>query len=426
MWFLLIFLMLSLLGVPLVFSLFLSPLAKFVIAGQGNFVMMAVQRVISGVNSFPLLAVPLFILTGEIMNQGDITKRLIRFSQSIVGSLRGGLAHVNILTSVLFAGLSGSAVADTSALGAMLIPAMEEDGYTKEFSTAVTAASSIIGPIIPPSIIMVVYAYVLNVNIGALFLSGFVPGLLVGCGLMAIVALYAKKDDLPRSADSFSWSVFWSSLKESFLPLLTPLIILGGILGGVFTPTEAAAVAAVYALILSLFVLKTLKISELPNILLQTGVLTAAILLIVGAANLFSWVATLSQVQVAIGDFLFSLTSNKYVFLLLANIVLLLTGMFLDAGPAIMILGPILAPLALKFGVHPIHFAVVMCVNLIIGLATPPVGLVLFVASGLTKLSIQRITRAMLPFYAVHLSVVILVTYCPIIVLALPKLFNLL
>ncbi len=426
MWFLLIFLMLSLLGVPLVFSLFLSPLAKFVIAGQGNYVMMAVQRVISGVNSFPLLAVPLFILTGEIMNRGDITRRLIRFSQSIVGSFRGGLAHVNILTSILFAGLSGSAVADTSALGSMLIPAMEKDGYTKEFSTAVTAASSIIGPIIPPSIIMVVYAYVLNVNIGALFLSGFVPGLLVGFGLMGVIAIYAHKTNLPRSTDRFAFKTFLRSLKESFLPLLTPLIILGGILGGVFTPTEAAAVAVVYALVLSLFILRTLKISELPEIFLQTGVLTAAILLIVGAANLFSWVATLSQVQVAIGNVLFSLTSSKYVFLLLANIVLLITGMFLDAGPAIMILGPILAPLSLKFGVHPIHFAVVMCVNLIIGLATPPVGLVLFVASGLTKLSIQQITRAMLPFYAVHLSVVILVTYCPILVLALPKFFGLL
>jgi tripartite ATP-independent transporter DctM subunit len=388
--------------------------------------MMAIQRVISGVNSFPLLAVPLFILTGEIMNRGDITKRLIQFSQSIVGSFRGGLAHVNILTSILFAGLSGSAVADTSALGSMLIPAMEEDGYTKEFSTAVTAASSIIGPIIPPSIIMVVYAYVLNVNIGALFLSGFVPGLLVGFGLIGVVAIYAVKTDLPKSTESFSFKTFLRSFKASFLPLLTPVIILGGILGGIFTPTEAAAVAVVYALVLSLFILRTLKISELPEILLQTGVLTASILLIVGAANLFSWVATLSQVQVAIGNFLFSLTSSKDLFLLLANIVLLITGMFLDAGPAIMILGPILAPLAMKFGVHPIHFAIVMCVNLIIGLATPPVGLVLFVASGLTKLSIQQIVRAMLPFYTIHLVVIILVTYFPVIALALPEFFEML
>ena len=420
-----VFLVAMAIGVPIVFALIAAPFAGVLLTGNDALLRIVPQRIFSGINQFPLLAVPLFILAGELMNAGDITQRLVRFARALVGHLRGGLAHVNIVSSVLFAGLSGSAVADTSALGSILIPAMEKDGYTRRFAAAVTAASSIIGPIIPPSIIMVVYAYIMNVPVGALFMAGFVPGILMAGGLMLAVVALAKRKNLPQAEGFVPMAELWIAFRRAVLPMMTPVIILGGILGGVFTPTEAAAAAVCYALVLGLFVTRALRPRDLPRILLKAGISSAAILLVVGAAAAFAWLAALSRVPNAVGEILFAITDNRLLLLLLINLLLFVAGMFLDAGPAILILGPILAPVMFELGIDPVHFAIIMCVNLTIGLATPPLGLVLFVTSNLTRLRVEEIAREMLPFFAVHVTVVGLITYVPAIPLTLPRLFDL-
>lgn len=419
-----VFLFCMVIGVPIVFALGLAPLVGFIIMEKTIFLKMIVQRTFAGVNQFPLLAIPFFILAGELMNRSGITVSLVSFANSLVGHLRGGLAHVNIVTSMLFAGISGSAVADTSAVGSIMIPAMEKDGYSRKFAAAVTAASSVIGPIIPPSIIMVVYAFMMNVSVAGLFAAGMVPGILVGASLMVVTAVISKHRNYPKAERRATLVEVADNAKGAFLPLLTPVIILGGILGGVFTPTEAAAVAAFYALVLSVFVLKTLKPHELPKIFLEAAVSSGAILLVVGTATAFAWIATLSQVPIKLTTILFSISDDPYTLLFLINILLLLVGMFLDAGPAILILGPILAPTMVALGIHPLHFAIIMCVNLTVGLATPPMGLILFVASSLTRLRVEVIALEMLPFLVVEIGIIFLITYVPAISMTLPTLLG--
>ena len=409
-----------LIGVPIVFALAFGPIIGFLMEGKSALLNISLQRIFAGVNQFPLLAVPLFILAGEIMNAGNITRRLVAFSQVLVGHLRGGLAHVNILSSILFAGLSGSAVADTSALGSMLIPAMERDGYTRVFATAITAASSIIGPIVPPSIIMIVYAYIMNVSVGALFAAGFVPGLLMGFGLMGMTAYLAKKHNFPKRDRLPTVKEVTRATMEGFFPLLTPVIILGGILFGVFSPTEAAVIAVVYALCLSL-VTKSLNPKDLPGILLRSSSSASVILLVIGSAALFGWVLNIAGVPQQLARGILEWAGSPIAFLLLVNLLLFVVGMFLDAGPAILILGPILGPAMLGLGINPVHFAVVMCINLTVGLATPPFGLVLFTASTISKLRVEVITKAMVPFWLIHVLVVLAVTFIPAISLTLPE-----
>lgn len=411
-------------GVPIVFALAAAPVAAFLLADRPQFLTLLPQKLILGINQFPLLAIPLFILAGEIMNHGGITARLVRLANALVGHFRGGLAQVNVVSSMFFAGLSGSAVADTSALGSMLIPAMEREGYTRRFAAAVTAASSVIGPIIPPSIIMVIYAYVMQVSVAALFLAGFVPGILTGIGLMICTNLIARRRHYPKREARAPVGELFAAARGAFLPLLTPVIILGGILGGVFTPTEAAGAAVAYALILSLLVLRTLDPRALPQILLRTGVASSTILLAVGTAAIFGWAATLSGLPNRLAETVFGITSEPLLLLLLINVLLLVVGMFLDAGPAILILGPILAPTMLQLGVDPLHFAIIMCVNLTIGLATPPVGLILFVASSISGEKMEQITRELLPYFLVHVSIILLVTYIPALSLTLPRLLG--
>ncbi len=409
------------LGIPIAFGLAVAPVLGFILADKMVFMKLLPQRLFLGINQFPLLAIPLFLLAGEIMNVGGITRNLVRFANVLVGHLRGGLAHVNIVASILFAGLSGSAVADTSALGSILIPAMEKDGYTTRFAAAVTAGSSVIGPIIPPSIIMVIYGLVMNTSVAGLFLSGFVPGLMMGGGMMIVTSLMAKKRNFPKQESMASFKEMWHAFRCAFLPLLTPVIILGGILSGVFTPTEAAGAAVAYALFLSLIVLRTLKLKDLVGVFYRTGVSSAAILFVVGTATVFGGIVTISGLPFKLGNWVFSITENIYVLLFLINLLLLLVGMFLDASPAILILGPILAPTMMKLGVHPLHFAIIMCVNLTVGLATPPLGLILFVASSLTKLQVLDIAREMAPYLLVHIVVIFLITYLPFLSMTLPK-----
>lgn len=421
-WFLPLFLVLLLVGLPVFFALLFAPGALLWLNGQERDITLLYRNLYNGMDSFPLMAIPFFMLAGELMNRGGITLRLVEFSQALMGHLRGGLAHVNVLSSILFAGLSGSAVADTSALGSMLIPAMEKQGYSRKFAAAITAASSVIGPIIPPSGIMIIYAYVMGESVAALFLAGIVPGVMVGVGLMLMIKLMADKYDFPVASQKATWGERGQASLKAFFPLLTPVIILGGILAGVFTPTEAAAVAVAYALFIGLFVIKTLKFSELPDVLTRAGLTSAVVLLLVGAAMSFKTVVSLSHAPEQLAAFILALTENPLLLLFLINLLLFVVGMFLDAGPAIIILGPILGPVFAGLGVDSIHFAIIMCVNLTVGLATPPMGLVLFVASAVSGERVTTIAKAILPFLAVEVVVIFLITFFPAISMTVPRL----
>jgi tripartite ATP-independent transporter DctM subunit len=421
-----ILILLLALGTPVVFALLISPGLSLVLDGETRYFPALLARLYNGIDSFPLLAVPFFILAGELMNSGGITAAIVRFAQSLVGHVRGGLAQVNILSSMLFAGISGSAVADASAIGKMLVPAMERAGYTRAFAAAVTAAAAVIGPIIPPSGIMVLYGFVMNVSIGALFAGGVVPGLLIGVGLMLVTRLLAGRYRLPAAAGKASWRERGQAFRGAYLALLMPVILLGGMLSGIFTATEGAAVACAYALVVSTLVLRSVDGAELRRIFRNTALQSSVILLLVGAAVTLGWLVTVSGMAEGIARTMLGVTDDIYLLLFLVNVLLLLVGMFLDAGPAILILGPVLAPIFVGMGVDPVHFALVMCVNLTVGLATPPMGLVLFVAASVSGERIENIVRAILPFLALEVAVIFLITYFPELVLALPRALGLL
>ena len=420
-WFLPLFLVLLMVGLPVFFGLLAAPGFLLWLNGQERDITLLYRNLYNGMDSFPLMAIPFFMLAGELMNRGGITLRLVEFAQALMGHLRGGLAHVNVLSSMLFAGLSGSAVADTSALGSMLIPAMEKQGYSRKFAAAITAASSVIGPIIPPSGIMIIYAYVMGESVAALFLAGIVPGVMVGLGLMFMVKVMADRYDFPVASRRYTWGERGQASLKAFFPLMTPVIILGGILAGIFTPTEAAAIAVAYALVIGLFVLKTLRVSELPDVLARAGLTSAVVLLLVGAAMSFKTVVSLSHAPEHLAEFILTLTENPLLLLFLINLLLFMVGMFLDAGPAIIILGPILGPVFTSLGVDSVHFAIIMCVNLTVGLATPPMGLVLFVASAVSGERVTTIARAILPFLAVEIIVIFLITFIPAISMTIPR-----
>ena len=419
-----IFIFLMAAGMPVVFALLVGPGLSLAFEGDQVFFKALLSRLYSGMDSFPLMALPFFILAGQLMNSGGITRSIVDFSQSMIGHVRGGLAQVNILSSVLFAGLSGSAVADTSALGKIFIPAMEKSGYSRSFAAAVTAASSVIGPIIPPSGIMILYAFIMNVSVAGLFAAGLVPGLMVSVGLMIVTSFISKKRDYPVAGRKATWRERGQSFRKTALALLTPVILLGGILAGIFTPTEAAAVAAFYALVVTLFLTRTLRFKELPAIFIESAVQSGVILLLVGASVVFAWIITVSGLAGMVANGMMQTSDNVYVLLFLANLFLFIVGMFLDAGPAVLILGPVLGPLFVAMGVDPIHFAVVMCVNVTVGLATPPMGLVLFVAASVSKERVEAIARQMLPFLAVEVTVIFLITYFPALSMTLPRLLG--
>lgn len=416
-----IFVALMALGMPVAFALLAGPALSLLLDGQAGYFPALLARFYNGLDSFPLLAVPLFILAGELMNQGGITRSIVRFSLSLVGHVRGGLAQVSILSSMLFAGISGSAVAGASAIGKNLIPAMVQAGYRRDFAAAVLAAASILGPIIPPSGIMVLYGFVMNVSIGALFAAGIVPGLMMGLGLMLATRLLANRSGLPPAGERASWAERRTAFKEAGWALLMPLILLGGVLSGVFTATEAASVAAVYALVVSTLVLRTLDRRGLRSVFVNTALQSGVVLMLVGAAVTLGWLVSVSGVAEQAAGSMRTVAENPLALLFVVNLLLFVVGMFLDAGPAILILAPVLAPIFTDLGVHPVHFATIMCINLTIGLATPPMGLVLFVTSSVAGERVGAIVRMIVPFLVVEVGVLFLLTYFPELVLWLPR-----
>lgn len=416
-----IFILLLIFGTPVFFALLIGPGLSLLFDGETRYFPALLARFYNGIDSFPLLAVPFFILAGELMGSGGITTSIVRFAQSLVGHVRGGLAQVNVLSSMLFAGISGSAVADASAIGKMLIPSMEKQGYSRPFAAAVTAAAAVIGPVIPPSGIMVLYGFVMNVSVGALFAAGVVPGVLIGLGLMLTIRFMAAKYNLPVAAPKASWRERGGAFKAAWLALLLPVILLGGLLSGIFTATEAASVAVAYALFVTVVLQRTVGFQELRKIFRATALQSGVILLLVGAAVTLGWLVTVSGMATDIANNLLSVSDDVYLLLFLVNLFLFVVGMFLDAGPAILILGPILAPVFVSLGVDPLHFAIIMCVNLTVGLATPPMGLVLFVTAAVARETVENIIKAIVPFLLVEILVIFLITYFPPLVLTLPR-----
>ncbi len=379
------------------------------------------QRIIYGVNNFTLLAIPFFLLAGKLMNTGGITKRIFRFANLLVGYIPGGLGHANILASIIFAGMSGSAVADASGLGTIEIEAMVDEGYDVDFSAAITAASSTIGPIIPPSIPMVMYGVMGDVSIAYLLMAGIIPGLLMGFCMMVMVYFYAIKRGYPRRTLP-TISEVCRGLREAFLPLLTPIILIGGMLSGIFTPTEAAAVAALYAFVLSVFIYREVSLSGLIEVFYDTLRETAVIMFVVGTASLYAWLLIKTQIPMFIVERIFEISRNPLVILFILNLFWLLIGCFMETNAAIIILTPIMMPLAKLVGINPVHLGVVMVLNLMIGLLTPPIGMCLFAVCRVARLSFDRMVKAVIPFYIPLIVSLALVTIFPQVSLWLPRL----
>jgi tripartite ATP-independent transporter DctM subunit len=408
-----------LVGVPVALALGMSAAASLLVSGLPFQPTILSMRAQFGLQNFVLLGIPLFILAAKLMNTAGITQKIFRFADTLVGSMPGGLAQANVVASLIFSGMSGAAVVDASGLGQIELKAMREKGYPERFSIAVTAASSIVGPIFPPSVPMIVFSFVSGVSVGRLFLGGVVPGLLMTAAIMLMVAWYARRGNYPREAFP-GWAVALKHLLDAFLPLMTPVILLGGIWGGVFTPTEAAAAAVAYALVIGVFALRELGPRELVQVFVETAKETAVIGFVIATSSLFGWVLMRSGLTLQIGEWLMSITTNPLGMLLIMNVLLLAVGCFLDSTVALLILTPILLPVAMKLGIDPVHFGVLMVLNLMIGLMTPPFGMILFVMQHISELSYDEVVRATVPFLVPLVAVLLLITVFPSVVTALP------
>jgi len=459
-----LFLFFTIAGVPIAVAMSGASLIYVIISGNlPPFVV--VHRMISGVDSFPLLAVPFFILAGNLMNNAGITNRIFEIATSLVGWLRGGLGHVNVVASIIFSGMSGTAIADAAGLGTVEIKAMKDQGYPVEFAVGVTAASATLGPIIPPSLPIVIYAMLANVSVGGMFLAGIVPGLLIAALIMLTVSYFAWKNqwggDISFNKKLFSkglleiiivvgWPVVtwlliemgapprttifvglvtlfladWWFRFTAVMPMMTPVLLIGGMTAGLFTPTEGAIAACIWALVLGLFWYKTLSLRQFARISIETVETTAIVMFIVAASSIFSWMLTAEGITADIASWILGVTDKQWIFFLLANVLMLLIGCFLEPVAAITILVPILLPVAQQLGIDPTHFGLVMVLNLMLGLLTPPVGLVLFVMARIAKLSIERTIVAILPWFIPLLASLTLITYVPQIVLWLPNMMR--
>ncbi len=406
---------------PIAFSLGISSVIYLLMADISLSIIP--QRMFGGLNSFVLLCIPGFILAGSLMNAGGITERIIQFTNNIVGHIRGGLGLANVGSSMGFAGISGTALADTASIGSVLIPAMKKQGYDADFSAAVTSSSSTIGPIIPPSLPLIIVGTLASVSIGDLFLAGAIPGVLLGIGLMIAVYIISVKRKYPKG-EKQKLSVIGKSFMDAFWALMMTVVIMYGILGGYFTPTEASIVAVVYALIVGLFVYRDLKVKAIPAILLESMKSTASIMILVGLANLFGWILVSERIPQLVAETILSISDSKIVVILLIILLLLFVGTFMETIAALVILFPVLLPVATSVGMDPVHFGVVMVLGLIIGLSTPPVGVCLFVASSIGKVSVGKTSVALIPFLAVSILVLLLVAFIPELTLYLPSLLD--
>jgi len=414
------FFLLLFIGVPIAITLGVSSLLYLISADIPLTIIP--QKMYSGLDSFVLLCVPGFILAGNLMNSGNITDQIIRLSNAMVGHIRGGLGLANVAGSMLFGGVSGTAVADTASIGSVMIPGMVKNGYDGPFSAAVTAASSTIGPIIPPSLPMIIVGTLTGLSVGQLFLAGAVPGILLGIGMMITVYILAIKRNYPKG-EKVSAKELFNAFKSSSWAISLTVLILFGIVGGFFTPTEASIVASFYAVLIGLFVYKGLKLRDIPKIFLSTAITSASLMVLVGLANVFGWILTSEQIPQMISKLILGISENPIIVLLIINLLLLFVGTFMETIAALIILFPTLLGVAVGVGVDPIHFGIIAVLNLMIGLSTPPVGVCLFVASSISGISMEKVSRAIIPFIICNLIVLTLVTYIPALSLWLPKLF---
>ncbi|HTX54325.1 MAG TPA: TRAP transporter large permease [Candidatus Baltobacteraceae bacterium] len=413
------FAILAVLGVPI--ALAMAAAVAVVMAFLTPFPILGmVQRMITGIDSFVLISIPFFMLTGRLMNVGGITSDLFRFARCLVGPIRGGMAHANVIANMILAGMSGSAVADAGGMGVVVIKAMSENGYRRELAGAITVAASTIGPIIPPSIPMVIYGAMAEVSVGRLFLGGFVPGALMGLGLMALIYWTSFREHLPKDR-RYAGAEIWDAFRGAFLSLLTPVILIGGILSGIFTPTEASAVAAVYAFFLCFFVYKTIGVRDIPGIVVDTFVTTAVVTFIISATSGFSYLLIVGKVGTALVEATLAFTKSPWVILLIVNFALLILGCLMEAGVLLILLTPILVPMMKSLGVDLVHFGLVMVLNLMIGVATPPVGMCLFVVSEAAQIRLERLMREVIVWCMPLIAVLFLITYWPGLVLFVPN-----
>lgn len=415
------FIILIFIGLPVAFSLGVSSIIYLVSADIP--LSIAAQKMYAGIDSFVLICIPGFVLAGNLMNSGGLTKKIIEFSNALLGFIRGGLGLANITASMIFAGISGTALADVASIGGIMIPAMVEEGYEPDFAVAVTASSSTVGPIIPPSLPMIIAGTLAGLSVGKLFLAGAVPGLLLGFSLMGVSYYISVKRNHPKGERS-SLGFIWKSFTGAFWAILMTILILYGILGGVFTPTEASIIAVIYAILVGKYIYKELKFKDIPKIVVESMRMTASIMILVALANLFAWIMASEQIPQMIANGILSISTNKYVVILLINILLLFVGSFMETIAALVILFPILLPVATGVGMDPVQFGVMAVLNLVIGLTTPPVGVCLFVGASIGKISLLKAAKAVLPFLAVSLIVLGLVSYVPAVSLFLPNLFK--
>ena len=417
-----LFLLLTALGVPVAFSLCLATAAILLFHMDVPLVMVS-QMMFSGIDSFSFMAVPFFMLAGAFMSAGGVTSRLVSFSQALVGAFTGGLAQTVSVAGMFFAAISGSSAATTAALGSTMIGELEKKGYNRDWATGIVASSGTVGIVIPPSITMVVYGAIADTSIGDLFVGGFIPGIMMGMSMMAVSWYLARKEGLAAEG-TFSFGAVLTSFKDSFFALMTPVIIIGGIYGGIFTPTEAAAVAAVYGIFVGLFVYRELKLRDFPQIIFQAVIGTTVIMFLVGAATVFGWLITNLQIPHQVAAFVVSVTNSPLLFLFAMNILLLIAGTMVNASAAVVILTPIFLPVARTLGIDPLFFGVLMVVNLAIGCITPPVGLDLFVASAISKVPIERVVKACLPYLWALLATLAVLTVFPWFITVLPSLLS--
>ena len=413
-----------LIGLPVAFSLGISGLISLAFMEGGiekvNFTILA-QRIFYGPNSFLILAIPFFLLAGKLMNTGGITERIYSFARSLVGHFKGGLGHVNVVASMIFAGMTGVATSEAAGLGVVEIKAMKDAGYDEDFAVAVAASSSCMGPIIPPSVALVVYGVLASTSVGRLLIGGVVPGVMTGIALMITVYIFAIRRDYPRDVKS-NFREMRTRFSRAVWPMMTPVILIGGMLAGIFTPTEAAGVAVLYAFVLGCLVYREISFADLRRILRETAVETAVITFIVSCAMLYGWIMIRSQIPVKLAEYLMSLTTNPVAMLMILNVFFLIVGCFMETLAAMTILVPILIPMIHKLGVDPVHFGLVMVFNLVIGLLTPPFGLVLFVMARISGVPLPRIVRAVAPFYIPLFVVLLLITFYKPFVTFLPDL----